>query len=577
MESVVIVELSRDKQRFVESDEHALAMGGPGCGKTFVALCKAQHEIELRHLKQAQRILFLSFARATVARVAEQARTLVSTPLRSCIEINTYHGFAWALIRSHGYLLTQRKLTLLPPPAAASHLADVTADSRTGEMLRLRDQEGLLHFDLFATTAAELLSRSRALTQIVCGAYPIIILDEFQDTNADEWRLIQSLGQHSRLIALADPEQRIYEFRGADPARIGEFINSYAPAQFDFSGENHRSNGTDIVTFGNDLLTGANKSKRYADVAVLSYRFYRDRSQHFAVKAALLQAMSRCIDTNAGNWSIAVLVPSKRFMLTVSDYLSAQADGFPALSHDVALDTEGPAIAAVLIAGLLDPDVDVARTAATLIRELCAHVRGRRGTTPPTKNDLKLTDALSSYLATGTVRGSTRLALIADCRRIADARLRMTLTGDPEADWLAVRELLADSGVDQIQQVAEDAKYLRLLHKGALLRSRLGELWRGNRGYPGAAEAVHDALLQEHFSASTRAWKGVNLMTIHKSKGKEFDEVLIYEGAYQGRIVRANASAREVAQARLSLRVAVTRAMKRTTLLTPQSDPCTFL
>ena len=45
--------------------------------------------------------------------------------------------------------------------------------------------------------------------------YPVIILDEFQDTSADEWQLIQLLGTNSELIALADPEQRIYDFRGA--------------------------------------------------------------------------------------------------------------------------------------------------------------------------------------------------------------------------------------------------------------------------------------------------------------------------------------------------------------------------
>jgi DNA helicase-2/ATP-dependent DNA helicase PcrA len=66
-------------------------------------------------------------------------------------------------------------------------------------------------------------------------------------------------------------------------------------------------------------------------------------------------------------------------------------------------------------------------------------------------------------------------------------------------------------------------------------------------------------------------------MTIHKSKGKEFDEVIIYEGSYQGRIIRANASERDIAQARLALRVAVTRAMKRTTILTPARDACAFL
>lgn len=66
-------------------------------------------------------------------------------------------------------------------------------------------------------------------------------------------------------------------------------------------------------------------------------------------------------------------------------------------------------------------------------------------------------------------------------------------------------------------------------------------------------------------------------MTIHKSKGKEFDEVIIYEGSHQGRIVRASASEREIAQARLTLRVAVTRAMKRATILTPKNNVCVFL
>jgi len=66
-------------------------------------------------------------------------------------------------------------------------------------------------------------------------------------------------------------------------------------------------------------------------------------------------------------------------------------------------------------------------------------------------------------------------------------------------------------------------------------------------------------------------------MTIHKSKGKEFDEVIIYEGSHQGRIVRANATPNDVAQARLALRVAVTRAMKRATILTPRNAVCRFL
>jgi DNA helicase-2/ATP-dependent DNA helicase PcrA len=36
-------------------------------------------------------------------------------------------------------------------------------------------------------------------------------------------------------------------------------------------------------------------------------------------------------------------------------------------------------------------------------------------------------------------------------------------------------------------------------------------------------------LLQEHFVAAQKEWRGLHVMTIHKAKGKEFDEVVIYE------------------------------------------------
>ena len=66
-------------------------------------------------------------------------------------------------------------------------------------------------------------------------------------------------------------------------------------------------------------------------------------------------------------------------------------------------------------------------------------------------------------------------------------------------------------------------------------------------------------------------------MTMHKAKGKEFDEVIIYEGYYQGKIIRNNASNRDLNQARLNLRVSVTRAIKRAMILTPTNDVCKFL
>lgn len=63
-----------------------LIMGGPGSGKTTIALFKAKEMIEKGILKNGQKILFLSFARATISRVEEHAGSLVPKEIKSSIK-----------------------------------------------------------------------------------------------------------------------------------------------------------------------------------------------------------------------------------------------------------------------------------------------------------------------------------------------------------------------------------------------------------------------------------------------------------------------------------------------------------
>lgn len=560
------LKICEKRKNLLGTKGHLLVLGGPGSGKTTIALAKAAAEIADGALATGQKILFLSFARATVSRVAQESKLRVPREHRTKLDINTYHGFAWDFIRCHGYLLASRRiLRLLAPPDAAGHLAGIPKADRPAELRRLLADDGLLGFDLFAGFAADLLEKSPRLCGMLADSYPLIILDEFQDTNPDEWRMISSLGMRSRLIALGDADQRIYEFRGADPARIGEFVEKFAPRIFDFGKENNRSDGTDIVTFGNDVLTGANIGRTYMNVMVSQYN-YRDEPLS-PVKHVALAARQRLHGRGGDGWSLAILVKSRDMMLKVSSYLNS-AGRLPEITHDVLIDPEGPALAAVLIGGLLQGAKNVDDIKRTLLEDVINHIRGRNGG-DINQNDLKLTGALANYQLGGPLRGSIRTNLIADITAIADDRMRLTLTGDPEADWLTVRRLIDTAGHEKLKSIAEDARFIRLLNRGTQLRENLSERWRVTGSYSRVREIIAGALLQEHFSASTRVWTGVNVMTVHKSKGKEFDEVIVFEGSRTGRLLRDNPNTRDLEQARLALRVAVTRARSRTTVLTP--------
>jgi DNA helicase-2/ATP-dependent DNA helicase PcrA len=158
-------------------------------------------------------------------------------------------------------------------------------------------------------------------------------------------------------------------------------------------------------------------------------------------------------------------------------------------------------------------------------------------------------------------------------------RMKLAMTGNPAIDWLSARSLLSGSTSVELRNIAADARFLKFLNRGSQLRSRLAEIWRDAHSYDGAVQAVEAALAEEYFSAISHELVGVYVMTIHKSKGKQFSEVIVYEGQdrFRDRIVRVRSTDRELYQQRLALRVAVTRSERLATTLTPVSYPCPLL
>lgn len=586
-----VVDENEVLKAFLANSKNSLVLGGPGAGKTTGALMKANRDLLNGCLQPFQQVLFLSFARSTVARVAEAAGNIIDRSISNRVELTTYHSFTWSLIRSHGYLLqSSPPIRLFSPHDASAHLSEVArnlkgdqaAKRKEEESQRLLAEEGKLVFDRFAELAATLLERSDRLCRITSRRFPLIFLDEFQDTNKDEYRLVRCLARNSRVIALADPEQRIYEFRGADPKRIEDYIREFSPATFDFAQRNHRSGGTDILTFANDLLTHANLTKTYEDIRVKTYPARKGNAQHLWMKAEVISAIKRARSKHS-DWSVAVLVPTKRMMLAASECLTGKqpidaTKTFPAIYHDVGVDAEGPALAGVVIGRLLECTSEGCEAVArVLVEDICRHIVGRKGGKPASQAEVQLIDGLRTYLLEGKAKGAKRQRIVSDCRRIANAVAATEFVGDPYADWITVRSIFDASDVEEIRAISWDARYLKFLRKGSQLRMRLAGLWKSQRTYFGAADAVQNAFVQEHFVAKNAEPRGVHVMTIHKSKGKEFDEVVVYEGIHSDRIVRQPADDDVVAQARLSLRVAVSRAKHKVTIVTPKQKPCELL
>lgn len=599
--------LTEGQKSVLSAEGHLLVTGGPGSGKTTISIMKAA-QIASSYIRPGQKILFLSFARATVSRVIEaieQDRTINQEQKRK-IEIDTYHSFFWQILKGHGYLLgLPRRLDILTPQSEAIALSKIRSQypkknltseqkdqkerAENAERYRLAHENGRLCFDYFASYVARLLSASNKLRKLLGTMYPVIILDEFQDTNDDQWAAVLELGKYSRLIALADPEQRIYEWLGADPARLDHFIEAFNPTALDLSTDNHRSAGTDIAKFGNDILHGKFRQNEYVGIEV-------DTFESIHIKAitklitSVYSARARLLRKDKPNWSLAILVPTKKMTRLVSEALHEPPAKLTPVPHSASIDMDAAILAAEVIAHLMEPADDFNHL-STFVDLICNYFEGKGGSQPTQtalKEALRYRKAHAEYMTKTSLGKSVRTtSVIVKIIEVHNLVRNCDLKGDPDSDWNSIRRILASSSCPNLKEIAEEVRNIRLLVRGGNLRKDLANNWREFGSYKESLEIVRRSFIQEHFSKSSKPESGVVVMNMHKAKGKQFDEVIIFEGwpkwvggeivANTDRIVWGNANENVNSQARQNFRVSITRGKQKTTILTPVDDCCVLL
>lgn len=558
-------------------------MGGPGSGKTTIALKKAVLCIE-KGLHPGQSVLFLSFSRAAVARVAEASKLEVAKAQRGALSMQTFHSFFWDLLSTHAYLLgAPKSIRILLPQDEQALYGSIKKKARNAEnpewvawlveRERLFREDGRIAFDLFPPNAAALLARSAHARRLIAQRYPLIIVDEAQDTNADAWQCIALLAPHTQLICLADLEQQIFDhLPGIGPERIEAIKASLHPLEIELGSQNHRSPDSEIVAFGQDILCGKVRGAAYKGVSSFNYNpKLNDQTKVLRMALGILQ---RKIRKATGKWgrSIAILTHSGASAAKISVALNA---GLKPVRHKLLFDEAEALLTARFAAFLLEPkhDFDRLPDLATAL-ELLADAKRASG--------MALAKQWRLWANATRANKLPRAGFVSALLDMMDDLRAQIFTGDPSRDWIRVKKSLRESGNADISQVAKNLDYLVAFNRGKRISAGLGLIWQRDGQYTRAREALDLALAQDQILDGADDPDGLQLMTIHKSKGKQFDGVIIArEGRHDGKNMVSTfvwwGDEAPHHRSRKILRVAITRAKSHVLMLGPIYPDCPIL
>ncbi|MBU4400276.1 MAG: UvrD-helicase domain-containing protein, partial [Planctomycetes bacterium] len=283
-----------------------LVLAGAGTGKTRVVTYRIAELI--RNRVRPARILAVTFTNKAADEMQERAAALLGKRLKQRPEISTFHSLCVRILRRNirrlGYpenfaiydrgdqegvaraALREIKVaegmlrpgdllyfigrwksaSVRPEQAAASaqtdkeHLASV-AYRRYQNALKAA---GALDFDDLLLCTEELFAKYTDARRAEAGRFDHLLVDEYQDTNASQYRIVKALAAgHRNLCVVGDDDQSIYGWRGAEVAHILRFKNDWPEAKVVRLEVNYRST-REILAWANRLI--AFNKLRYAKV-----------------------------------------------------------------------------------------------------------------------------------------------------------------------------------------------------------------------------------------------------------------------------------------------------------------------
>lgn len=279
-----------------------LIMAGAGSGKTRVLTHRVAHLIE--DLDVAPwRILAITFTNKAAREMRERIGKLVDEQLAQSVWVSTFHALAVRILRRDGERIGLGKnFTILDSSAQKTLVKRVindlnldsnqydprtilgTISNAKNDLLTAKDyqeqaanfyeervaevyssyqkalrQAQSVDFDDLIMLTIELFEQAPDVLQRYQDQFRYLHVDEYQDTNDAQYKIVNMLAQGSKNLAVVgDADQSIYGWRGANMQNILNFEKDWPEAKSVFLEQNYRSTQS-ILDAANDVINHNNE------------------------------------------------------------------------------------------------------------------------------------------------------------------------------------------------------------------------------------------------------------------------------------------------------------------------------
>lgn len=273
-----------------------LVLAGAGTGKTRVVTHRIANLV--RHRTPPDQILAVTFTRKAANEMSQRAGELLGKRLEKRPVISTIHSLCMNILRRQihhlGYprhfaiydrgdqeSLARAALKEISVPTAAIRPADLLAQISRWKTASLRPAQaaavaatdvehlaavaykrfqaalraaGAVDFDDLLLCTEELFAEHPRVREIEAARYQHLLVDEYQDTNGSQYRILKGLAEgHRNFCVVGDDDQSIYGWRGAEVQHILRFQRDWPDAKVVRLEENYRSTSA-ILELANRLI-----------------------------------------------------------------------------------------------------------------------------------------------------------------------------------------------------------------------------------------------------------------------------------------------------------------------------------